>query len=79
MQFRPVHEVMRGIAGALVLAVVLSGCGGGRGGGGLSRPVDPTPDLSLPSGHGLGAGVITVAGGGIGGARERSGDMSVWG
>ena len=73
MQFRPAHEVMRKIAGALVLAVVLSGGGGGGGGGGLSRPVDPTPDLWLPSGHGLGAGVITVAPG----ASEEHGNVVV--
>ena len=63
MQSRPVRELTIGIAGALVLAVALSGCGGGGGGGALPRPVGPTPGLELPSGHGLSAGVITVAAG----------------
>ena len=52
-----------GALAAIFLTMALSGCGGGDGGGGGGpRPVAP-PILSLPSGHGLGAGEITVAAG----------------
>ena len=52
------------LVAAILLTMTLTGCGGGGGvGSGLPRPVDPTRDFPLPSGHGLGAGVITVAAG----------------
>ena len=66
-------ELMRRVAAILCLAMVLSGCGGGGGGGGLPQPVDPTPGLQLPLGHGLMAGQITVAAG----ASEEHGNVVV--
>ena len=72
MNPRLLRQLMIGIAGAFFLTVALSGCGGG-GGDGLRRPVDPAPDLRLPSGHGLEAGVITV----VAGTSEEHGNVVV--
>ncbi len=65
---------------ALVCVFMLSGCAGGGGGVTLMpppttppKPVDPTPGLPLPSGHGLMAGQITVAAG----ASEEHGNVVV--
>ena len=60
---KPIRERMMRVAKVLSLAMVLTGCGGGGGGGAIPRPVDPTPGLRLPSGHGLMAGQIMVAAG----------------
>ncbi len=64
---RSMLESSKALTVVLFLTVVLAGCGGGGGGGGAPRPAVPvTPayeSLDLPSGHGLGAGEITVAAG----------------
>ena len=57
---KPMHELMTVLAAAGFLTMALSACGGG-GGGGLPRT--PVIGIGLPLGHGLGAGVITVAAG----------------
>ena len=54
---------------AILLTIGLTGCGGGGG----ARPLDPTPALRLPAGHGLGAGEIMVAAG----ASEEHGNVVV--
>ena len=55
-------QLTTALAVALLLTMALSGCGGGGGGGGV-RPPLPPPVVSLPPGHGLGAGEIVVAAG----------------
>ncbi len=70
---KTIHKAADVLIAVIVLTMALTGCGGGSGGGGLPQPVDPTPALELPSGHGLSAGVITVAAG----ASEEQGNVVV--
>lgn len=61
-------QKMKEVSVSILLAMALSSCGGGGGGDGGTRPIEPTPvnptlGLSLPPGHGLSAGEITVAAG----------------
>ena len=60
---KQVPILMMKVAAILSVVMALSSCGGGGDGGGVPRPVDPTPGLRLPMGHGLMAGQITVAAG----------------
>ncbi len=69
---------MKEVSVAILLAMALSSCGGGGGGDGGVRPTEPTPvnptrGLSLPPGHGLSAGEITVPAG----ASEEHGNVVV--
>ncbi len=57
--FKSMRKAISVLPVAMLLTIALNGRGGGGSGPTLS--VDPTRDLPLPSGHGLGTGMISVA------------------